>query len=446
MPPDVPSRPGPGADNNGATLLKVLLLADDCNPEWPSLPIVGFKYACALARHANVTVATHVRNRENIEKHAPPGLRFRYIDNEYIARPLYRLGTWLRGGDEVAWSTGMIMSYPSYLAFEREVRKVFRTEFAEGAYDIVHRITPMSPTMPSAIVGRTGTPFVIGPLNGNLDWPAAFRGEQKRERERLRALRGAHKWLPYARRTFARADLILAGFDHTARDIAPRNRSKLVNFPEIGFDAQIFHADGRARAFSGPGPHRFLFVGRLVPYKLPEVAIRAFMDSEILAPHHLHIVGDGPEYSRLRDIAAGTRNADRIHFEGHTTQAGVADRMRDCDAFVFPSIRELGAGAVIEAMASAMTCIVADYGAPGHLAAHGRGHRLPISGLSEMVDACRARMEQCVLDPEPQTVVAEKAHRYAVSGFTWDQKAKVTLGYYRDLIEMQPIRDRGDFD
>ena len=47
---------------------KVLILADDCNPEWPSLPVVGYKYARSLARFADVTVATHVRNRENIEK------------------------------------------------------------------------------------------------------------------------------------------------------------------------------------------------------------------------------------------------------------------------------------------------------------------------------------------------------------------------------------------
>src|SRR5262245_54355383 len=48
--------------------MRVLILADDCNPEWPSLPIVGYKAARAIAEHADVTVATHVRNRNNIEK------------------------------------------------------------------------------------------------------------------------------------------------------------------------------------------------------------------------------------------------------------------------------------------------------------------------------------------------------------------------------------------
>jgi len=38
--------------------LKVLILADECNPEWPSLPIVGYKYACEIALHCDVTCLT----------------------------------------------------------------------------------------------------------------------------------------------------------------------------------------------------------------------------------------------------------------------------------------------------------------------------------------------------------------------------------------------------
>ena len=46
--------------------MRVLLMADDCNPEWPSLPVVGFNLCRAIAEHADVVVVTHVRNRPNI--------------------------------------------------------------------------------------------------------------------------------------------------------------------------------------------------------------------------------------------------------------------------------------------------------------------------------------------------------------------------------------------
>jgi hypothetical protein len=67
--------------------MRALILANDCNPEWPSLPVVGFR---ALAEYAGVVVATHVRNRENIEKVGFGRAKVRYSDSEYIARPMYR--------------------------------------------------------------------------------------------------------------------------------------------------------------------------------------------------------------------------------------------------------------------------------------------------------------------------------------------------------------------
>jgi hypothetical protein len=48
--------------------MRIVILADDCNPGWPSSPIVAYKAARALADVAEVVVITHVRNRENIQK------------------------------------------------------------------------------------------------------------------------------------------------------------------------------------------------------------------------------------------------------------------------------------------------------------------------------------------------------------------------------------------
>jgi hypothetical protein len=34
--------------------MRVLILAEDCNPEWPSLPVVGYKFAKAIADRVEV--------------------------------------------------------------------------------------------------------------------------------------------------------------------------------------------------------------------------------------------------------------------------------------------------------------------------------------------------------------------------------------------------------
>ncbi|ABD57188.1 glycosyltransferase family 4 protein [Jannaschia sp. CCS1] len=409
---------------------RVLILAENCNPEWPSLPIVGYKYARALAAVTDVTVVTHPRNAENIERAGDMGAKVRYIDNEWLAKPMYRLAMALRGGSEVAWSTNQIMAYLPYLMFERQALRAFRDDLQTGAFDIVHRITPMSPTLPSYIAGRTKQPFIIGPLNGNLDWPEAFRAEQKREREGLRRLRGLYRYLPYSRGSFTKAAAILSSFDHTAADLPAGLEDRTVSFPEIGFDETVFHSTGRVAPFSGKGPYRFLYAGRLVPYKVPEVVIRAFISSECLKAHRLHIVGDGPERARLEAMVAEAGAEGWITFEGRKSQAEVAHYMRDCDAFVFPSIRELGAGVIIEAMASGIACIVTDYGAPGHLADGQRGRRVALQALDGLVHDYRLAMEACVEAPAEPQAMAARAETYARDNFTWAAKAAHTLTIY----------------
>ena len=422
-----------------ADLLRVLVLSDSCNPQWPSLPVVGYKYARALSRVADVTLATHVRNRENIEADGTFAAPIRYIDNEWLASPMFKLSNWLRGGAEVNWSLKQMMDYPPYLAFERQVFTSFRQELKRGEFDVVHRITPMSPTSPSYIAHKIKQPFVIGPLNGSLEWPAAFRSEQKREKELLRRFRNVYRYMPYVRSTYRNADAILASFQHTIDDLVYADPAKIIPLPEIGFDGELFSTLDRPAAFSGDGPYTFLFAGRLVPVKALEAAVRAFVTSDTLKPHRLRIVGEGQERPRLEAIVAEAQAEDRVIFTGLKTQAEVAEEMRAADAFVFPSIRELGAGVVIEAMASGAVCLVAAYGAPGDLAANGRGVRVALDSMEGLTDGFRTAMENCVHDPATHSAMATKAREYAVSLYDWDAKARYAIDIYHAVLEGRPL-------
>jgi len=420
---------------------RILILADEFNPEWPSLPIVGFKYALEIAKHCDVVVATHVRNRENVEK-VSPDLDIVYIDNEYIAAPMFKIARVLRGGEEVGWSTSQIMNYLPYLAFERGVWRHFKSELKAGKFDIVHRITPMSPTMPSYIAHKSPVPFVIGPLNGALAWPAAFAEEQTREKEGLRKLRDLYKYLPYARSTYDDAACVLTAFSHTRADLGRVPDDRTVMFPEIGFDPLIFHDTGAKPAGQRGGDKvRFMFAGRLVPYKLPELPLHAFAQSELLRQHHLHILGDGPELPRMQAFIEEHNLQDCVTLEGRKTQAEVAQWMRDCNVFVFPSIRELGAGVVIESMACGQHMITVDYGAPGDLTGHGtRGDAVPMAPFAQLADGFRIAMEKAVTDRERSSALALAARDYAVELFPWAVKGQRTAQIYHALLNDEPAQ------
>ncbi len=421
---------------------RVLIVADECNPEWPSLPIVGYKYALEIAKLCNVTVATHVRNRENIRK-AGDNLDVHYIDTEWLAAPMFKLARLIRGGEEVGWSTSMIFNYLPYLAFEHGVWKRFRPDLKNGGFDIVHRITPMSPTLPSWLAHRVPQPFVIGPLNGNLDWPAVFAAEQAREKEGLRSLRNYYKYLPYARSTYDDAAAVLSAFSHTRRDLARVEDARVISMPEIGFDPMLFHDQGARAAGQRGEKVNFLYAGRLVPYKLPELPIRAFAADPTLRAHHLHIVGDGPERARMEAVIAEEGLGDCITLHGRKSQADVADMMRQCDAFVFPSIRELGAGVVIEAMACGMQVMVANYGAPGDLAAEGRGTRVRMSALDDMVAGFAREMAAATQDRAAMAGIAAAGKAYADAHYPWAVKGAKTHALYAALLDGGPLPDLG---
>ncbi len=217
-------------------------------------------------------------------------------------------------------------------------------------------------------------PFVLGPLNGGLKWPRAFHSELVREREWLSWLRSVYRIFPYHRSTFRDSDAILAAFEHTICDVPKRDLPRVFDVPEVGFDPNIFKP---ANSHRNHARKTILFVGRFVPYKLPQLAVRAFVIRPALRAHRLVMIGDGPERSAVEQLVRSHGLESCVDLLGWKSQAEVATLMREADIFAFPSIRELGAGVVIEAMACGLPCVVVDYGGPGGLISEGRGIKVP---------------------------------------------------------------------
>lgn len=418
--------------------MRVLILADDCNPEWPSLPVVGYKAARAIAEHCDVVVATHIRNRENIEKAGFGKAQVRYVDSEYIARPMFKLAQWVRGSAQAGWTTGMALAYPSYLAFEREVWKAVKQELRRGRFDIVHRITPMSPTLPSPMASWSPVPFVLGPLNGGLRWPRAFSGQLKRERDFLWSVRDVYRALPYQRSTYKKAGAVLAAFRHTIDDLPRHAQADALDFPEVGIDPLLFD---RHTVRSVRQQKTILFVGRFVPYKLPELVVRAFAERPALHVHRLVMVGDGPERPAIEQWVQARGLGDRVELPGWKSQADVARIMKESDIFCFPSIRELGAGVVVEAMACGLACVVVDYGGPATLIDPGRGVKLPLTDTERLTTDFGAALEALVSDEHTTARLGEAARQHVLKLYTWEAKARKMLEVYHWVLGQGPRPD-----
>lgn len=413
----------------------MLVIAEAANPEWVSVPLVGWSLATALRRVADVHIVTQVRNRDAfLRAGMAEGRDFTAIDSEAFARPMWALAERLRMGEGKGWTVVQAMNALSYPWFERLVWQRFGPEIRD--FDIVHRITPLSPTISSSLAGRcarAGVPFVLGPLNGGVPWPAGFEAERRAEKEWLSHLRGAYKLLPGRAATLCHAAAILAGSRHTASEMPAEVRDKVVWLPENGIDPARFN-----RVAAPEGVLRAAFLGRLVPYKGPDMLLAAARPLLEAGKLRLEIVGDGPMRNALEAQAQGVPG---INFHGWQPHGAVQDILAGCHLLTFPSIREFGGGVVLEAMALGVVPLVVDYAGPSELVVPGTGIKVLCGSRAEIVAGFRAELGRLAEDPSGLPKMAAAARARVQAHFTWDRKARQVAQVYDAVLRNRQLAE-----
>lgn len=413
----------------------MLLLAEAANPEWVSVPLVGWSHARALAALTDSHLVTQVRNREAIERAGlVEGRDFTAIDSESVSRPLWKVATALRGGAGKGWTMVTAVETIAYYQYERLVWQRFGARIRAGDFDIVHRITPLSPTTPSLLAkrcSRAGAPFVLGPLNGGVPWPRAFDSARRAEREWLSYARNAYKLLPGYRSTREHAAAILVGSQDTLAQMDAAYRAKCRYVPENAVDPARFRA---RRTRTASKPIRCVFVGRFVPYKGADMLLEAAAPLVRAGALHVKLLGDGPQRAELEAFVAREGLAAGVEFAGWVEHTQVQHHLAQADLFTLPSIREFGGGVVLEAMAVGLPAAVVAYGGPRELVTSESGFLVEIGARASIVAQFRALFERVCADPSLLEARVEPALARVREHFTWEAKAKFVLGVYRDVL------------
>jgi glycosyltransferase involved in cell wall biosynthesis len=399
------------------------------------VPLIGWRGAQSLAGLACVHLVTQVRNRAAITA-AGPSWPCTYIDTEDVVGPLYRLATRLRGGAEQAWTLNSLIASLSYPLFERRAWRLLAPRICGGEFDVVHRLTPVSPGFPSFMAAKCaaiGVPFVLGPINGGVPWPAGFEAERARERERLGALRNLQKLAPSYRRTRRHATAILVGSSIAMKDLPCEFREKATLMPENAvYDSEVVNQN---RDFTG-ATLRVVFVGRLVPLKGVSMLLDAFRIAfdAVSGRMTLDIIGDGPERAALEERALGCPG---VRFTGQVPRERVMEVLKASHVLALPSIREFGGGVVVEAMACGTVPIVADYGGPRDLVPSEAGVRVPLTSRAQLVEGFAAAMTRASEDRGWLALMSDAAIRHVRTSLTWEARSRRLLALYQELIEIR---------
>ena len=404
--------------------LRVLLLGPDCHPERVSIPRVTYCHAAALAQLHDVTLVArssveHDLRRANGPFRAIEVVRTRLSDQiwSWVFRRI------LKSNSESQARTGL--QYPFHIAFEWRAWRQLRSRILAGEFDIVLRLVPMSAVLPSpfAFFLRKGPiPFVIGPLQGGLPWPPGF-PQLDKQKQWTAGLRNLYRFLPFARSTYRHATAIIAASSQTYSEFA-RYRDKLFFVPEPGIGRSLCSGDARRPERSAK--LELIFVGGLVPRKACDLALRGAAPLLRNDLAHFTVVGDGPERTRVEEITRSLGIEKAVSFCGWISQAEVFSRMRSADVFVFPTLRDNGAGVVFEALACGAVPVVVDFGGPGDIVHPEVGYKVPLTTENEIVSAIEKILSNLASDRDLLNRLRQQGMSYARARLTWDAKAQAT--------------------
>jgi len=419
--------------------LRILLLAPDCNPESISMPYVTYSHAAALAELHDVALVIGSPSEDPVRRAKAP---FRTIEVVRM-RLIERIYAWsLRRIFKYNFDTQVLTAfgYLFSLAFEWRAWRQLRHRIFACEFDVVLRVMPMSPVLPSpfAFLLRKGPiPFVIGPLNGGLPWPPGF-SQLDNQKEWVANLRKLYRYLPFARSTYQRATAIIAASSQTYSEFAEYS-DKLFFVPEPGIARALCYDDSRSP--EREGKLELIFVGGLFPRKACDLALRAAAPLLRSDSAHFTVIGDGPERSRLEQLTKSLGIETAVSFCGWLSHPEVLRGLRSADVFVFPSLRDNGAGVVFEALGSGAVPVVVDFGGPGDIVHPDVGYKVALTTENDIVAQIEKILTQLAHNRDRIEQLRRQGMAYVRECLTWDAKAEAVTRVLNWAVGRSPKPD-----
>lgn len=401
-------------------MYRILISAYGCEPNKGSEPGVGWHWVLEMAKSNELWVITRSNNREAIENALTVELRdrvhFIYYDLTGIIRKIKRKEKGL---------------YPYYSLWQLGAYQRAKQLVTDVKFDFCIHLSFGSMWVPTFMY-KLPVPFIWGPIGGGEIVPFNFikilpwKGRVPQYVRYL--LIRFSKWNPLFMGPCRKADAIIARTADSKAVFPAKYQFKTSVMLETGMaEADLKHYQLATQIDESTDDTNskieLIHVGRFVASKNIETAIHALA---IVGHTHrnfrLTLVGDGPLKDRLMALAEKLNLQEQIRFLGAISQQQVIQKLQNSQIFLFPSLKEGGSWALIEAMSVGLPVVCLDTSGMHVITDDSCAIRIPPTTPDDVVNNMAKAIIRLGESPQLRKCMGEKARLRIQENFLWSQK------------------------
>ncbi|MBW4573314.1 MAG: glycosyltransferase family 4 protein [Tolypothrix carrinoi HA7290-LM1] len=420
--------------------MRVVIVAEHASSQFGGEAFLPLNYFRLLRdRNIEAWLVVHGRTQAELQSLLPKECdRMYFVSDTWIHKFLWRFGQFLPSRVAVM-TTGLI----SHLYTQNIQRSIVRKLVLQHNIDVVHEPIPVSPKFPSLMYG-VGAPVVIGPMNGDIEYPPAFRDRESKSAKLTISLgrQLADIWnrvMPGK----LQAQTLLVANERTKQALPSGISGTVIELVENGVDLSVWQLLAAEKIPSEAA--KFVFIGRLVDWKAVELLIEAFQGVAAETDACLEIIGDGNLRQELEAQAVNLGLGERVKFFGWLSQKECAIRLEQASALVLPSLLECGGAVVLEAMAMGLPVIATKWGGPADYLDATCGILIEPTSTEALINGFTDAMLKLAHYPELRSQMGRAGQERVRQHFDWERKIDRILEIYQQTCTVSNLKTNRKF-
>ena len=402
----------------------ILVSAYACEPHKGSEQGVGWNWVLQLAKKNKVHVITRANNRDVIENYIKvnnlENLIFHYYDTSSLIKNLKNKskGLFLY---YFIWQIGII---PLVLKLNKQLK-----------FDFSMHITFGSMWLPT-FLPFINVPFIWGPIGGGDGEPFSFIKSLPIKAAVIQYIRLFFTKLsflnPFFIITCAKSNVIIVRTKNMKKIIPSIFSPKVKVVLETSMEEEIFRYKINSVNTTNDCI-RLITTGRLQPSKNIKTLIKAL--SIIPCNHNIKllIIGAGDELKNIRDEIRLHNLENNVQIISDISRESVLHELSNSDIFLFPSLREGGSWALMEAMAIGLPVICLKWSGMEVITDDASAIRLPVTNPEQMPKDMAMAICKLIENPELMRTMGEAGRNRIRNEFNWDSKGQFMEELFKEL-------------